>query len=70
MTSKKKAGGAEGAKDQNVHLRISAELKEAIEAAAKKDRRSMSAWIVVTLEDALGLGADAAGERRPAMARR
>jgi hypothetical protein len=68
MASKKKA---EGAKDQNVHLRISAELKEAIEAAAKKDRRSMSAWIVVTLEDALGLGdADAAGERRPAMARR
>lgn len=66
MASKKKA---EGAKDQNVHLRISLELKEAIEAAAAKSRRSMSSWIVVTLEDALGLGADAAGERRSPMAK-
>lgn len=43
-------------RDERVTIRISKQLRDKIERAAERDRRKVSDWIVVKLEDALKLG--------------
>lgn len=42
-------------KDREVRftLRLTKQLREAVQRCADKDRRTMSDWIVITLEDAV-----------------
>lgn len=43
-------------RDERITIRITKQLRDAIERAAKKDRRKISDWIVVKLEDAIKQG--------------
>lgn len=52
------AAMAEGSarRDERITIRITKKLRARIERAAERDRRNLSDWIVVTLEDALKQG--------------
>lgn len=43
-------------RDERITIRITKKLRDRIERAAERDRRNLSDWIVVTLEDALKQG--------------
>lgn len=43
-------------RDERITIRISKQLRDKIERAAERDRRKVSDWIVVKLEDALKQG--------------
>lgn len=43
-------------RDERITIRITKQLREAIERAAKRERRKISDWIVVRLEDAIKQG--------------
>jgi len=43
-------------RDERITIRITKQLRDAIERAAKRDRRKISDWIVVKLEDAIKQG--------------
>lgn len=43
-------------RDERITIRITKQLRDKIERAAKRDRRKISDWIVVALEDALKQG--------------
>lgn len=43
-------------RDERITIRITKQFRDAIERAAKRDRRKISDWIVVQLEDAIKQG--------------
>lgn len=43
-------------RDERITIRMTKQLREAIERAAKRDRRKISDWITIKLEDAIKRG--------------
>jgi hypothetical protein len=55
-TARSAAAGSKTPRDHSMHYRVSIQVAEAIKKAATAERRSVSAWVALCVEDKLRAG--------------